>query len=414
MNESRYLSRWLEATVEEMLAEFPVVIVTGARQTGKTTMVRHLPSARTRHYVSLDDLRVLDRAQREPDALMGEAPRMTVDEVQRAPDLLRAIKRAVDRDRRPGRFLLTSSANLLLMRTVSESLAGRAVYLRLGPLTEAEKAGRSAPVWSALLGASGTVQARDIIESAGRSGESWMTAACSGGLPPVLGLTSAGRGRWFDGYVATYLERDLQHLAGISALADFRRLTEIAALRLGGLLNRADLARDAALTRPTTHRYIGILETSWQVRLLRPYVRGRTQRLVKSPKLYWTDTGLAAHLAGLGDPRELAASPRRGAYLENLLLCQVDAWRETVSPRPEAYFRRTASGAEVDLVLVLGRRVLPIEVKASVQARASDADAVERFLDGNREASCGLVAYAGDEVVPLSARVLAVPVGRLL
>lgn len=414
MNELRYLPRRLERTVEEALAEFPVVVLSGARQTGKTTLVRHFSGAPHRTYLTLDDLRVLDRAQREPDALLAEAPDLTLDEVQRVPDLLRAVKRAVDRDRRPGRFLLTGSANLLLMRTVSESLAGRAVYVRLGPLTEAEKQLRPAPPWAALLDAPEPSAALELLRAASRSSAPWTRAACSGGLPPVLDLSPDGRARWFDGYLAAYLERDLQHVAGITALADFRRLIEIAALRLGGLLNRADLARDAALTRPTAHRYVGLLETTWQVRLLRPWVRGPTQRLVKSPKIYWTDTGLAAHLWGLADPDDLAASPRRGVFLENLLLASIDAWRETVAPKPEAWFWRTSNGAEVDLVVTRRGRTLPIEVKASLQARTDDAAPVERFLDQHHQAAWGLVAYAGHEVVPLSSRVLAAPVDRLL
>jgi hypothetical protein len=414
MNDLAYLPRVLARTVEDALAELPVVVVTGARQTGKTTLVQHLPSSPTRRFRTLDDLRVLEVGERDPELLLREAPSMTIDEVQRAPALLRAVKLVVDHGRRPGRFLLTGSANLLLMRAVSETLAGRAVYLRLLPLTESEKASGPDPLWSALVGAADVDAARRVAEPTRLARCSWVTAAAQGGYPPVVPLSLEGRSRWFDGYVATYLERDLQQLAGISALHDFRRLIEVAALRVGGILNQADLARDAGLARPTAHRYLGLLEVSFQLRLLRPYARGRTQRLVKSPKLYWTDTGLGAHLAGLGDPAELLASPRRGVYLENLLLCHLDAWRETVTPRPEVYYWRTTSGAEVDLVVEQGRHLLPVEVKASRQVRASDAEGVERFLADHRHAAWGLVAYTGDEVVPLTARVLAVPVDRLL
>ena len=186
-------------------------MLTGARQTGKTTLTRHLVSATQRTFRTLDDLRVLEQAEREPDLLVREAERLTLDEVQRAPDLLRAVKRAVDEDRRPGRFLLTGSANLLLLRTVSETLAGRAVYLRLGPLTEGEKArSTSAPVWSTLLAAETAEQGERLLRSRPSHPLTWQDAALRGGYPPVLPLSPDDRARWFDGYLATYLERDLQ------------------------------------------------------------------------------------------------------------------------------------------------------------------------------------------------------------
>jgi predicted AAA+ superfamily ATPase len=412
VNDLHYLPRLLEPTLERALGSFPVVVLTGARQTGKTTLARHVASAATRTFRTLDDLRVLEQAEREPDLLVREAERLTLDEVQRAPDLLRAVKRAVDADRRPGRFLLTGSANLLLLRTVSETLAGRAVYLRLGPLTESEKA-RSANVspWSALLAAESAEQAERLLGARPARRLSWQAAALQGGYPPVLPLAPEDRARWFDGYLATYLERDLQQVATISALADFRRLVQIAALRLGGILNQADLARDAGVSRPTAHRYLGLLEVSHQVRKLPAFTAGRTPRLVKSPKLFWTDTGFAAHLAGVSD---LRAEPRSGSYLENLVLADLDAWRETVAPRPEVFYWRTAGGIEVDFVLEQRSSLVPIEVKTASRAGSGDAAGVERFMAGYRRARWGIVVHTGLDVYRISARVVAAPLGRLL
>ncbi len=410
-----YIPRLLGTAIASSLRELPVVVLTGARQTGKTTLVRNLPPAEPRRFVTLDDLRALDLAQREPDVLVRAEEPLTLDEVQRVPDLLRAIKREVDRARRPGRFLLTGSANLLLMKTVSETLAGRAVYLRLVGLSEAEKRGAPPPPWGALLEAADPEEARRILVKAGHAGApAWTSAACEGGYPPVLGLSIEARARWFESYVATYLERDLQQLADISALADFRRLLEAAALRLGGLLNRADLARDAGLSPATAGRWLDLLEVSFQVRLVRAYARGRAARLIKAPKLYFSDTGLAAQLAGLGLRADLEASPRRGALLENLLLCQLDAWRETLAPRPEIYHWRSAAGAEVDFVIEHRRRLLPIEVKASRQVRAADAAGLERMMVDAPGARWGILAYGGEELGLVSGRVLAVPVDRLL
>jgi hypothetical protein len=200
------------------------------------------------------------------------------------------------------------------------------------------------------------------------------------GYPPVLPLDAEQRARWFEGYVTTYLERDLQQIAGISALVDFRRLLQVAALRLGGILNQADLARDAALSRPTAHRYLNLLEVSFQLRKLPAYAVNPTTRLVKSPKLYWTDTGLAAHLGGVASAAELPSNPRSGAFLENLVLAELDAWRECVAPRPEVFYWRTASGAEVDFVIEHQRRLVPNQAGLAVPA---DRD-LAIGLDGRR------------------------------
>jgi hypothetical protein len=415
VNDLQYLPRALTRVVEQALTTFPVVVLTGARQTGKTTLARHLPSAGRRTFRSLDDLRVLEQAEREPDLLVHEAPLLTLDEVQRVPDLLRAVKRAVDEHRRPGRFLLTGSANLLLMSRVSESLAGRAVYVRLGPLTQGEQSGQGAVgPWSGLLAAPSADAALAVLRARTPGQRDWSDAAQRGGYPPVLGLSATDQARWFEGYVTTYLERDVQQIASIAALADFRRLLRIAALRVGGILNQAEIARDAGLARPTVHRYLNLLEVSFQIRKLPPYAVNPTVRLVKTPKLYWTDCGLAAHLAGLSDAAELRADQRCGAYLENLILAELDAWRECVAPRPEIFYWRTASGTEVDFVIEHQRRLVPIEVKAGSRARTADAAGVERFLEQYPRAKWGLVMHTGSDCYALSRRVIAAPVSRVL
>jgi hypothetical protein len=410
--------RALAPAVDSALRAFPVVVVTGARQTGKTTLVRYLlSSSPDRVFRTLDDLRVLESAEREPELLVRDAGPLTLDEVQRAPQLLRAVKHAVDDDRRPGRFLLTGSANLLLMQQVSETLAGRAVYLRLGALTESEKLRRSYPgVWPALLSADTVDQALAAVRAHPTISRHWTEIAAEGGYPPVIPLSFENRTRWFEGYVATYLERDLQQLAQVSSLSDFRRLIELSALRLGALVNQADLARDAALSRPTAHRYLNLLEVSFQLRFLRPFAKNRGKRLVKSPKLYFTDTGLAAHLAGSLSPAEIASAgpiPPSGAFLENVILCHLDVARECITPKPEVYFYRTADGAEVDFVIEHKRRLLPMEVKTSSRVARDDVRALEQFLE-QYSAPWGIVAYTGSEPYAVSPTVIAVPVGALL
>lgn len=406
------LPRLLEPAVVAALGRFPVVVVTGARQTGKTTLVRSGRIAEGRTYRSLDDYDVLERAQAQPDALVAEEAPLTLDEVQRAPALLRAIKREVDRARRPGRYLLTGSANLLMMQRVSESLAGRAVYLTLWPMTEAEKRGRpDVGPWDQWLGAGDAASLREVGQAeAGTT--AWQVRALEGGYPvPALSDDPTLRAQWFEGYVRTYLERDLQDVASIAALADFRRLMRMAALRVGRMLNQSELARDAALPQSTTHRYLNLLETSYQIVRIPAFATSRTKRLVKTTKLYWTDTGLAAQLAGITAAQAGGVAPETpGALLENLVLNQILAWRETVIPRPEIHYWRTHSGLEVDFVIEQGRRLLPIEVKSAARVRLADTKGLVAFLEEHPKAApFGIVLYRGSEMTMLTQRIVAVP-----
>jgi predicted AAA+ superfamily ATPase len=414
--QTRFFPRLLTPVIEEALGQFPVVVLTGARQTGKSTLVQHLPSARERRYRSLDDLDLLGRAERSPETLLEESDRLTLDEVQRAPDLLLAIKRAVDRDRRKGRFLLTGSANLLLMRKVSESLAGRAMYLTLLPLTEREKRGTPDPgPWGRLLEARTPKELGRLLEREGAPAANCTERALIGGYPSVvLADSSRDRMRWFEGYVRTYLERDLQDVASISALADFRRLMGLVTLRLGQLLNQSELGRDAALSQPTVHRYLNLLETSYQMVRVPAYARTGSKRLIKSPRAYWGDVGLGAFLIGLSEPTEVRRHRSAGALLENLVLAQLLAWREVELPRPQVSYWRTAAGDEVDFVIESPKGLLPIEVKASPRVRLQECRSIELFLDEHlKEARVGLLLYGGSEMVPLTPRVLAAPVGML-
>jgi predicted AAA+ superfamily ATPase len=431
----KLLPRALEPVVRRALARAPVVVLTGARQTGKSTLVTTDAIGRGRSYRTLDDFDLLERAQREPEALAGGGEPMTLDEVQRAPELLRAIKRAVDRKRCAGQFLLTGSANLLMMRRTSETLAGRAVHLVLWPLSEHEKHGWAHPVpWDRVAKARSAAAAVELLRAmpAGRprlsdhprgaTGLRLLRRALAGGYPvAALASSSEERSQWFDGYIRTYLERDLQDVASISNLADFRRLMRLAALRVGQVLNQTDLGRDAGLTQPTTHRYLNLLETSYQIVRLPTFALNRGKRLVKARKLYWTDTGLAGHLAGVSDRADdgseaaVVEDSLAGPLLENLVLVQLLTWQETVSPRPGLYYWRAHSGHEVDFVIEAGRRLLPIEVKTGSRVRLADLEGLGVFLDQYpREAPFGIVLYGGAALEQVTDRVLSVPLDLVM
>ena len=402
------LPRLVTRSLGDRLRVMPAVVVTGARQTGKSTLAQALAPGK-RRFFSLDDLDVVDVARRDPEALVGGAQPVTLDEVQREPDLLRAVKRAIDRRRRPGQFLLTGSANLLLMKQVSESLAGRASYLTLWPMTRREQHGLGrCGLWDELLDARDE-DWRDLLAAQPDEPEDWRALARRGGFPtPAVHLkTSQDRAIWFDGYVRTYLERDLQDLAAIAALPDFRRLMRAAALRLGQLVNQTELARDVALPQPTVHRYLNLLETSYLLVRLPTYAVNRTKRLIKSPRLYWGDTGLALYLAEGVEPG--------GAHLENLVLHDLLAWRDARLERAEVLYWRTAIGEEVDFVIETGGRLLPIEVKATSRPRLGDAAHLRTFrTEYGKKARAGLLLHTGTAIEWLAPDVLAAPWWRVL
>lgn len=386
----------------------PVAVVTGARQTGKTTLVRDLVRAPDRTYLTLDDFDVLEQAHRAPADLVGRAPRLTLDEVQRAPSLLLAIKRAVDVRRTRGRFVVTGSANLLLMRGVGDSLAGRAGYLTLWPMSRREQQGLGrAGMWSELFAAN-DADWLDVLARSGTS-EPWQALARRGGYPtPALELDGdADRETWFRGYVQTYLERDLREIASVASLPDYRRLMRAASLRIGQLVNQTELGRDVALPQPTVHRWLNLLETSYQLVRIPAYSRNRTKRLIKTPKIYWVDTGLAMHLGGASEPT--------GAHLENLVLNDLLVWRDATPARADLCYWRTAAGEEVDFVIDTGSVVLPIEVKATTRPRVGDAKHLQSFrAEAGKRARAGLLLHAGDTLEWLAPGILAAPWWRVL
>ncbi|MEO7742776.1 MAG: ATP-binding protein [Usitatibacter sp.] len=401
------LPRLLAGALQQRLDAMPAVVLTGARQTGKSTLVRALGGAR--QYRSLDDLDVREAARRDPEQLLGGNAPVTLDEVQREPELLHGIKRAIDQRRVRGRYLLTGSANLLLMRGVSESLAGRAAYLTLWPMTRREQLGLGAcGAWDALLAAK-EADWPALLEAQEAPEEPWRDLARRGGFPtPALELEAAeDRAIWFDGYVRTYLERDLQDLASIASLPDFRRFMRATCLRLGQLVNQTEIGRDVSVPQPTMRRWLNLLETSHLLVRLPAYAVNRTKRLIKAPKVYWADTGLALHLAQQAEPQ--------GAHLENIVLHDLLAWREARRDRPELGYWRTATGEEVDLVIEAGDRLLPIEVKASSRPRLADAAHLRSFrAEYGKRAHAGLLLHTGDAIEWLAPDVLAVPWWRVV
>ena len=407
-DQTTYLPRYLSKHISKALKSSPVVVITGARQTGKSTLVQHLGERESRLYDSLDDIDTLELASSNPDALVNREGRISFDEVQRSPSLLLAVKRAVDKKRTAGRFILTGSANLLLMKRVSESLAGRAVYFSLLPFSRREVLGAGAVgIWQEFFTLPHT-KWLDCIKGQSASKENWAECVLRGGYPvPSLHLsTDEERTLWFTGYTRTYLERDLHEVGGVSSLVDFQRLMRGICLRLGNIVNQTDLARDIGLSQPTVHRHLDLLELSHQLVRLPAYSVNRTKRLIKSPKAYWTDTAIALHLSAEKQPR--------GCHFENMILCDLLAWRGSAKGQ-ELFYWRTTTGEEVDFVIEWNGKLLAIEVKTTPNPRLADARHLLTFREQYKKTSLpALLVHTGNEVRWLADGVLAVPWWKLL
>lgn len=405
------LARHATHRLRTALADRPVVLLHGARQTGKTTLVRAVAEELGARYVTLDNLTMLAAARADAAGfLAGFTQPLVLDEVQRAPELLLAIKAAVDRQRTPGRFLLTGSANVLLLPRVAESLAGRMEIVNLWPFSQGEIEG-------AIEGFIDAVFA-DEPPVLGRSASSARLTdrVVRGGYPEAFPIESAERRHaWFDGYVTTILQRDVRDLARIEGLTELPRLLSVLASRPMAQLNFADLSRGTGLPQTTLKRYFALLETVFLVRLLPPWYANIGKRLVKTPKVLLADTGLAAHLMGIDETRMAQDRALLGGLLESFVtmeLVKQAGW--SVDP-PALYHFRTHEGDEVDLVLERrGGALVGIEVKSAATVTAADFKGLRALAEvAGRRLRRGIVLYTGAEVVPFGAGFLALPVEAL-
>ncbi len=404
-----YRPRELARLVHDALAALPVVVVTGLRQVGKTTFLQNDDALRGRRYLTLDDFATLEAARRDPEALVAGKEPVTIDEAQRCPELLPAIKRAVDRKRAHGHFLLSGSANLALLKGVSESLAGRALYLTLRPFSLRECSGKTEnpPFLVRFLEQPGLPPARDFDPIDDH-------AVLDGGLPPIVLGERASRELWLLGYEQTYLERDVRDLAQVADLISFRQVLRLAALRTAQILNRSELARDAKLPVSTASRYLGLLETSFVLDHLEPYLRNRATRLIKSPKVFVTDSALAAHLAAVNDLSAYSGEPLRGALFETFVHQNLTAILGAYLPRAQVAFWNIQGRYEVDFVVSSPHRTIAVEVKAASRFTRRDLRGLLAFKAKTPECRAGVLAYNGSEAVGLGDDLYAIPLGLLL
>ncbi|WP_022853184.1 ATP-binding protein [Thermodesulfatator atlanticus] len=405
--QAMYKKRFLAERIKKALRYFPVVAVVGARQTGKSTLVQHeFPE---RKYFSLDSPEIRQVVETEPYGfLSAQKGPWTLDEVQKVPAVFETLKVMVDKDREPGRFLLTGSANFLLLKKVSETLAGRIAIFELSGFMLAEVEEYSPPEFlknclvETKLPSLEEPPSKPPLESLIKRGS----------LPPaVLMGDDELRLLWFENYIATYLERDLRDISQVASLGDFRRLMGLAALRTAQVLNISELARDAGIAPSTARNYLQLLEISYQIRRLPPYFTHLGKRLTKSPKLHFRDTGVALSLSGImPQVSRLTLHPYYAALVETFLVEEIAKYFLVFEPQVRIYYYRTLAGAEVDLVVEFGERLLPIEIKASSTVSLKKLAGLKQFLkDFEKRAPFGLVLYLGEEIFQPASNILVVP-----
>ena len=399
-----YIKRSLEPVLKKAVSEFPALVVTGPRQSGKTTILKHLFSNQYR-YISLEPPDIRASAQEDPRTFLENFPPPVIfDEVQYATELLPYIKEKIDTERqKTGQYILTGSQNLLLMEKVTESMAGRAAIIKLLPLSRREIEGEpDLPLpWE-----SGQKSIKDMAYAFRSLWESFLR----GGYPELAVNPGRDLSLWHAGYVQTYLERDVRLIRQVGDLSQFQLFLRALAARSGQLLNLTDVSKDLGIAVNTAKAWLSVLEATYQVIVVRPYFANIGKRLVKTPKVYFTDVGTLCYLSGLKDPEHAASGPMGGAIMETAVVSEIFKSLSHHGIEPRIYFWRTMAGTEVDILVETEKKLVPIEVKLSATPRPAMAKAIKTFQNDLKEmAMPGYVIHPGDIRLPLGAGVTALP-----
>jgi predicted AAA+ superfamily ATPase len=383
------------------------VVLTGPRQSGKTTTLKHL-FGRSHRYVSLEPPDVRAAASDDPRGFLDlNSPPVILDEVQLAPGLLPYIKERIDEQRgERGRYLLPGSQNLLLMEKVTESLAGRAAMLRLLPMTVGELSGRPGAVFP--------WESKENLEYRVASPTELWNGFLRGFYPEPALDPGRDHSLWHGSYLQTYIERDVRNLRQIGDLVSFQSFLETMAARSGQLLNLTDVARDLGLAVNTAKAWLSILEATFQIIILRPYFANVGKRLVKTPKIYFMDVGTLCHLTGLKNPEHAMSGPMGGAIFETAVITEIYKIITHRGEKPRLHFWRTSSGREVDLLLQTAGKLIPMEIKLSStpnRAMAAGIRSLQQDLKG--KTAPGYVVHPGGTVLPLGPQVNSLPFSAL-
>jgi predicted AAA+ superfamily ATPase len=401
--------RLMEHRVREALADTPVALVIGPRRAGKTTLVRAM-GERGRDYLTLDDQTVLGAARLDPSGFIRGLDRAIIDEIQRVPELLLAIKKSVDEDYRPGRFLLTGSANVLTLPRIADSLAGRMETIRLLPLAQAEILGCK-PSFLEGLYAGNLQRPKDLI-----IGDELIRVVLAGGYPEAVSRASERRRQdWIRSYLTSVLTRDLRDIAEIEKLSDLPKFVRLLAEHSGQLVNYSAFGGGIDVNYKTSQRYVGLLEQVFLVATLQPWYTNSIKRVIKTPKLHFLDSGVLATSRGLSLARLKADRSAFGALVEGFVFAEIMKLMAWSDIRLAPFHFRDQDGHEVDIVLERDDGMIAgIEVKASATVTAGDLSGLKKLLEAAKDRfAFGVVLYDGDTIVPFGERLAAAPISCL-
>ena len=407
--------RRLSATVEEAVGDTPVVLIHGARQTGKSTLLSGITAAaHDRHYVTLDDPAILDAARRDPaEFIRGLGDFAAIDEIQRAPELFLPMKASVDRDRRPGRFLLTGSADVLLLPQLADALVGRMEVVTLGPLSQGEIDGVDVRFIDHAFGAA---DPQTWPKPPATSRDDLIARVLRGGFPEVVERTGeTARRRWFEAYITTLLYRDVRELANIDGLTAVPQLLRLVASRAGSQVVVAEISRSLGIPQATLTRYLALLRATFLVQPLAAWSANIGRRLVRNPKHFILDSGLAAHLSDVTRASIRQNATHLGPALETFVLAELRTQACWSEARPQFMFFRDHAGLEVDIVMEdRAGRVVGVEVKATASPNGQMFNGLEALRDGiGARFRRGILLHGGDQAIAFGDRLWALPVSML-
>ncbi|WP_456413799.1 ATP-binding protein [Thiolapillus sp.] len=409
MNSPSLYPRWIKPRIDEALLDTPVVLLAGPRQAGKTTLVRQF-SERGLHYLTLDDELTLLSAREDPVGMIRNLDRAVIDEIQRAPQLLLAIKKSVDEDRRPGRFLITGSANLTALPTVADSLAGRMETLLLLPLSQSEIENRPAN-WiervfaGEILTANPPVVGNELVERVLR-----------GGYPEAIARPTAKRRiAWARQYIDAIIQRDVRDIAEIDKLEQLPRFLRALAQTAGQMCNYSELGGQVGLDGKTVSRYIGVFEQMYLLKRIDVWARNRLKRVVKTPKLQFIDSGLLAMLMDVTVKDAQMDKSRYGHVLESFVFGELLKHTTTADDNYQLLYYRDADKFEVDIVIEnAAGQLVGVEVKASATVKDRDLRGLKKLANlAGDQFTAGVLLYDGDETMPLGSKLWAAPLSTL-
>jgi len=407
--------RFAEQVLLEALQDTPVVLVHGSRQSGKTTLAQSTVKKLGYHYISFDNDNQLQAAKADPVGFVQSLPEKTIlDEIQRTPELFTSLKSSVDQNRKPGRFILTGSANVLLLPQLADSLAGRMEIIQLRPLAQCEVAGQKPVFIDQLFSADfGPVSNQN---SYSRLGESLAETICQGGYPAAMARrTTKRRSIWYRDYIKTIIQRDVQDIANIKNLNILPKLLALAASQTARLFNAADLASPFSISRPTIREYLALLEQIFLIEQLQPWYSNRLSRLIKTPKMHLADTGLACSLLGVNGQTLWKDKALLGQLLETFIFQELRKYADWHAETLNFYHFRNKDKVEVDIILQQGRVLAGIEIKASATVTQSDFKGLNKLKKACGELfAAGVVFYDGENILPFGSKLFAVPISALI